>query len=236
MKRIIATCLGLACITPALALPPAFEARYELDKYGMTLGQSIVTLKTRDQRLEYQSVSKARGMARLFVKDVITETSRLESLKPDSPLQVVQYSLVHSHNHDKDRSFQIKWDSNRHGIADGLSENRSYHLELDQPVYDRFSVQLQMMRDLENDSKIAANYRYTVLSNGRLREYNFVKQGDENFHEGNKIHHTIKFVRSDKRRKTILWLSSRYHFLPYKLEQYKDDELVLKMQLSSYHE
>ena len=116
MNRPVAITLSLCLLsTPALAVPPSFSASYGLEKYGMTLGESVVSLKTQGNRLEYQSVSKPRGMARLFVKDTITETSRLELLKPDSPLQLLHYSLQHSQSHDKDAGFQITWDSSTHG-------------------------------------------------------------------------------------------------------------------------
>ena len=93
------------------------------------------------------------------------------------------------------------------------------------------SYQLQLRHDLaQPDSPL----KYTVISHGKIKHYQFERLGDEviNTGLGDVSALKIRRVRDNKERETIFWMAEEFAFLPVKVWQREEDgesyEMVLK--------
>ena len=93
------------------------------------------------------------------------------------------------------------------------------------------SYQLQLRRDLaQPDSPL----KYTVISHGKVKRYQFERLGDEviNTGLGDVSALKIRRVRDNKDRETIFWMAEEFAYLPVKVWQREEDgesyEMILK--------
>ena len=94
------------------------------------------------------------------------------------------------------------------------------------------SYQLQLRRDLaQPDSSL----KYTVISHGKIKHYQFERLGDEviNTGFGDVSALKIRRVRDNKERETIFWMAEKYAYLPVKVWQREEDGESYEMLLKS---
>lgn len=90
----------------AFELPPAFQASYQLEKYGSIVASTQLSLNLKNNNIHYQSRSKAEGLAALFSSDKINEQSVLEYIDSQTP-RLLEYHYARKKSRKTIRLFSL---------------------------------------------------------------------------------------------------------------------------------
>jgi hypothetical protein len=194
----------------------------------MTLGTTTLTLKrTPPDHYIYQLSTQTRGLARLFVKDTILETSsgriRASSVLPS------RYVYIQTGGSKESMiSAQIESDTQR-AIITGSEGN--FDLELQAGTVDRLAVHLAMMLYLQNNSLPA---QFHLLDKTRLKEYTLVETGSETLKTPVGTFSTLIITRDEESggRKTQMWVAPQLNYLPLRIRQDKNGSREFEMNLT----
>lgn len=100
--------LLLSATSQASLLEDGYRASYQVSRNGMQLGENQRSLQPLpDGRLQLQSRIRPTGVAKLFVRDIIDESSRLELT--DSGVRPHRYDY-HRHGGRKDKRYGLRLD------------------------------------------------------------------------------------------------------------------------------
>ena len=105
-------------------------------------------------------------------------------------------------------------------------------IALQPDVLGPISYQLQLRRDLaQPDSTL----KYTVISHGKLKNYQFERLGNEMITTGLGDISALKIrrVRDNKERETLFWMAEEFAYLPVKVWQREEDGESYEMTLKS---
>ncbi len=219
-----------ASILNASNLPPEFEANYDVHKGSLRVGKMEVSLKKVGNELIYQSTTKPVGMAAFFLGDqVITDRTVLKLI--DDRYHPIEFKHEMK-NSDKNRNefYSFDWENNKASI-----EYRDKKNQIDIPKYtfDNYSVQLLLMRKPNGESN---NTVYSVISKGRLKEYNYQREKNEFVTTKVGKFDTNKFVRrkdNDKKTTYYGWYAEKLNYIPVKLDKFENGKLDVSIQLTS---
>lgn len=231
--RLILACLLLACTLPAAALdiPPDFKARYHLEKYGTSIGDVRLSLTSEADQLLYSSHTEPRGLAAMFSSDEVNETSRLNAADRKHMPKLLNYTYTRKGKAKKNQHFDITYQRDgRISISSGRGDIRVQPSQGDR-VWDRLSVQIALACDASESPREKQVYHYQVFDYGELEDYAFEYIGEESVKVAGKNYLTRKFVRHHGKRDTHFWLAEELHYLPVKMQQYKDGDLHISMYL-----
>jgi len=94
------------------------------------------------------------------------------------------------------------------------------------------SYQLQLRRDL---AKADSPLKYTVISHGKIKSYQFERLGDEVISTGIGDITALKIrrIRENKERETVFWMAEKFAYLPVKIWQREEDGKSYEMTLKS---
>ncbi len=234
-KHVILTLLLVFHLLPAQAveIPPDFVAHYKLEKYSALIGEIDLRLSTENDKLNYSSHTKPRGIAALFRDDRISETSRLQVLSRNQLPRLLHYEYQHKGKENRNQHFDIDYTDDINASINGNFSENIFSISSKPPVWDRLSVQLALSCELNSTPQQQKSYLYQVLDRGELHEYKFEHKGDDRLKISDQQYHVVKFVRHHGKRDTVFWLAQELHYLPVKMEQYKDGDLHLTMRLDS---
>ncbi|MGH8597961.1 MAG: DUF3108 domain-containing protein, partial [Gammaproteobacteria bacterium] len=87
---------------------------------------------------------------------------------------------------------------------------------------DKLVYQLVLMHDLRDPSK---PLHYVVADDGRIKNYQLVREGEETLEILGAPTATLRVVysASESPRRTTLWCAPRFDYLPVKIEYREDD-------------
>ena len=231
MKRwVAAIAASLACL-PAMAsadgLMP-FKANYE---GSVSIGSLVCEMTlTRDADGSYtlQSSSHAVGLAALFARDVITETSRFEVV--DDRPRPLEYRYSRSGG-KREKSETIQFDWNK-GTARTEENGQEKLTPITPGVTDRFLLQLVLGMDAAS-GKLQDEYR--VLDHRDITSFAPPKPESKDIHVPAGNYATLLVERQDKgsKRVTDFWLAPKIYYLPVQMEQREPGENTYTLVLSS---
>ena len=216
---------------PAAQLPPDFTASYSVQKYGSQIAEMRLSLQTRDNIASYSSHSEARGLAALLTNQEIDETSELDISDAAAPPRLLRYQYRHRGRANKNQQFQVDYLDDNQVRVEGSYGKQPFQLDSEQPVWDQLSVQLALLATAQQSPTSGQQYRYTIIDDGKIDEYAFEFGGEAVLKIAERTYHTLKFTRVHGKRTTSLWLAQELHYLPVKIDQYKEGELNLRMTL-----
>ena len=208
------------------AAPPAFQATYDINKAGLTLGSMTATLSYNANQYTYLKQSRANGLAALLSNDNLTERS--SGTRHGEQLQSLQY--LHQHkSRSKNRRDQFSF--NTPNQVSGQYRNEAYQLQVPAGTVDPALMELRIMDDLKANRPL----RYAVTEKGELKNYVFQRQGREVLqlpagrYECEKIH----LVRDDGKRKTTIWLAPALNYVVARIRHDEKGDVV-ESSLSGY--
>ncbi len=208
--------LTLLSFSSHAELPGSFTATYNLHYDDLKIG--IMERKfthDKDGSGTFESNGKLTGLAALFRKDKITESSRWEIR--DGQLQPLAYNYMRSGGKkEKTEQHLFDWKSNK---VSSTTKDGKKDQDLKAGLLDKLLYQLAMMEI--TDPK--AGLSYELIDGTNLKTYQFEFQGEETLSTPMGKIKTVKFlrVRSKKdgsKRSTILWCAPSLHYLPVRVD------------------
>lgn len=213
----------------SLQLPPPYHASYQLLKNGIPVANADFVLKYDEQRIHFSSVSKVSGLAAMFRKDEIHESSVLD--RQHNPPRLIEYQYRHTGGKKKRAvSIRIDWQSK---TAQTINDGKSTNTPVTEPLWDRFSIQLPIMHAAGRSHD---KQQFKVIDKNQLKVFTVEYLGHE------KIETNLdQWIETDQwqsqaessTRKTVFWLAPNQHYLPIKIEQYKNGDLNATLLLSN---
>lgn len=216
MKRWIAAIALVALTSAAQAggtLVP-FKATYEGTVSLGSLACSMSLIHNADGSYTYSSTSHAIGLASLFFKDVITETSRFEVV--DGRPRDVEYRYIRSGGkHDKTETIDFDW---KRSVAHTVEGGRTRSTPLTPGVADRFLTQLILSLDAASGKLQGA---YQVLDHGELSRFTPPAPERRTVRVPAGRYATVMVARHDKGSKRVMdfWFAPELHYLPVQVQQ-----------------
>ncbi len=225
------TALWLAPAMLATADPdiPDFTARYTVSKAKLDVITMTITLR-RGTRIEYRAELEPVGLAAWFFGDHrIHEISVLKRI--ENQVIPLVYRYVHEgSNENRNEHYQYYW---THNVANVYSRGQVRTLKIPDGTLDNLSLQLALIQDA---SKRAKTYRHPVISQGELKTYVFRNFGTERVETELGRFETVKLERrkNDAENTTYTaWYAPELRFLPVKVENREDGDLVLSLVLEA---
>ena len=220
-------CLPLAARAEGNLLTP-FKAGYEGSVSVGSLVCEMTLTHDADGSYTLQSSSHAVGLAALFARDVITETSRFEVV--DGRPRPLEYRYTRSGGrHEKSETIHFDWSKDTARTEENGQEKST---PLTPGVTDRFLLQLVLGMDAAN-GKLHGEYQ--VLDHHEIASFTPPALEDEPIHVPHGHYATLLAERQDKgsKRVTDFWLAPKLHYLPVQIQQREPGEDTYTLELAS---
>jgi|GEM_PF-1070938 len=226
--------MGFALMAAATAVEAGsivvrpFTATYEGAVSLGTLACKMTLTRDADGSYTYKSESHAIGLAAMFFKDVIVETSRFEMV--DGRPRPLEYDYVRNGGkHDKTETIQFDWSKN---LAHSDDNGRKHVNTLSPGVSDRFLIQLILSLDNEAGN---LQQEYQVLNHGTLTSFTPKKLPDVAVRTPAGKYETQVLERQDKGETRVMdfWQSPELHYLPVQIQQREPNEDTYTLNLTT---
>lgn len=224
--------------TAATEAPTAFEASYSLKKYSSTVARMTMNLEHQDSQLLYHSKTEPVGFMAIFSRDRVTESSQLQWSTQHSQPRLLSYRLQRKNKANKNQRIDISWANDTSSTIQAQYGDQQYKLEHKGPLWDRFSVQLALRASLQSVTQLSPGrvFSYDVIDRGTISRYHFEYISSETITLDTGSYHSLKFLRHHGSRKTYFWLATELNHFLLKSEQYKNDDLIMSMELDHYQQ
>ncbi|MCW8924119.1 MAG: DUF3108 domain-containing protein [Gammaproteobacteria bacterium] len=223
-------------LLPALghALPPEYNASYDVKKFGMVIAKSDYSLKHENDGIRVTQHTETKGLAALLRNDVLDESSFISS--QHGQLLMTEFSYQHQSADKKNRNIQLKIDwiesgKKLQGKVSGSAHGEKLELKVDSPVWDTSSFQIPLML---NTKEKTTPQQYTMMIKGKFKNYSFITHGIEEIEVNGNTIQAIKTERDGgtKKNPVYLWLAPSLNNLPVKIEKWKKGKLQLTLSLN----
>ena len=215
---------------PAVNPPPAFSARYDVRKAGLTLGHAELRFRRpSESRYLYRLSIRPSRIAGLFYSSTVREMSigriRSDGFRPD----VYRYNRSGG---DDEREAELRFDWDNLSVVNDI-EARPWRMDITTDTIDRVISPLQLMHDLarrNGDDKLV----YRIADGGQLKTY-VLRVGDTTQVDtpaGRFEALTIRRSDTDSDRETILWVAPALRYLAVQVEQREDGDRNFRMVLN----
>lgn len=223
--------LAFACISNAAPLKYALTphvAEYKV-KIKFLSGKLKTEVKAADAGYRVESVLRASGFARLFVRGEIRENATF--LVIEGGIRPLQYDSVDSIS-KKGKSLHFNFDWQQKTVTGSINE-QDFQLELQGFVYDRVSIQYQLMLDLQNQ---ITREEYSLLDNDKpkLLQVVVIEKKQIKVPFGKFLAVGIQHRKEGSGRVTTLWCVEELDYLPVLIEQHRDGKLIVRAALTRY--
>ena len=205
-------------------LPPEFEASYDIYKGSIRVGEMQVSLKKISDELIYESKTKPVGMAAFFLGDQIINDRAVLKLINNSYRTVEFKHEMQDKKKNRNEHYLFDWENNKASVK---YKDKNEVLDIPEHTFDNYSAQLLLMREPEKDtaSNENLNNTYSVISRGRLKEYQYQQQAKELISTKLGDFNSNKFVRKkDNEKKTTYlgWYAEKLNYIPVKLDKFEN--------------
>lgn len=213
---------------PALALTP-YTAVYEGKISGLSADTHTTLSADASGRMEFRSVAKARGLARMFKHDPIVEYTQFESI--DGRLRPIEYHYLFNNSGSK-RNAWIIFDR-ENGVAKSLYKTETVELDIRPDHVDRVLETLVFRTDLMA-GRVVDKYHY--IDRNTLREAVYEKLGTETVSTKAGQYETVKYRRHriGSTRSAIIWFAPELEYLPVQMRHFNDEKATGTVTLKHY--
>lgn len=224
---ILALTLSVSALAASTA-PPPFQARFDLRKGPLTLGEAHLSLERPDDgRYRYRLHTFPVGVARIFYDAEVREVSEgritASGFRPD------RYRYRRTGDHARVVELRFNWSEGwvLNDVAD-----RPWRMSVPDDAMDRVVTPLQLMHDLAVDAPSPLVYR--IADGGHLRTYRLRREGEETVRTPLGKFHAVKVVRRAEDGETVtrMWCAPELHYLAVRVEQWEDGEGTVDMVLT----
>lgn len=199
-------------------LPPAFNATFDLHKSGLTVAQIQYNL-THKQPSLFKAHTTLSGLASIFSNDEIIEESSF-NLTPASP-QLIHYRLKQTGKENKNINSVINWQQKN--ITTTINRQAAINNTFTNTLWDKNSVLLALMVHAGNKYK---SLTFTTLDEDSIKEFKFDYIGTKDIELDNDEWKTTSiWQRKNNNKKIIFYLDPKDHYIPLKIEEYRNQRL-----------
>jgi Protein of unknown function (DUF3108) len=207
---------------------PDFRTSYVIEKAGVGVVRITISLKRGEGRIEYRSKAEPIGMASWFFGDYGINTYSILQQVEDKVIPL-QYRSIHLGS-EKDRNEHYRYDWKRNlAYVDYRGEQKT--LRIPNGTLDTFSLQLALMQNADEGPK---KIKYSVISRGKLKTYTCTNLGLEAIETPLGRFEAVVLERrpNDEKSTTFTtWHAPRLHYLPVKIENRENGDVVLSLLL-----
>ena len=230
-----ATLLAMNSYAEAPTLTP-HQAEYKVSISGVS--GRLNTVLDVDEQGNYTAIHaiKPTGIARLIAGGGrIREQSEFSI--DDTFVVVSEYHSVDQLSREKGE-IRIAFDHDEQTLTGSIALKDQTPVEVDTdfaaPLFDRVSVQYQLILDLKTESE--RNDRYAIFDPDGQKILEITNIGQRNVKVGRKRYDVVgvRHQSPGSSRKTELWLAPELDYLPVLIEQYRKEKLRLRATLREY--
>lgn len=225
--------LLLFCASISIAAPVKSDLTPHVAEYKVKIkflsGKLKTEVKATDAGYTAESVLRASGLARLFARGEIRENS--EFSVNDGAVRPLRYVSVDSIS-KKGKSLNFNFDWDQKTVMGSINE-QDFQLELTGFVYERVSIQYQLMLDLQNQS---TREEYALLDDfePKLLQVTTIEKKQIKVPFGKFEAVGIQHRKKGSGRVTTLWCVEELDYLPILIEQHRDGKLTVRAVLTRY--
>jgi hypothetical protein len=221
----IALTASQACAEAALT-PHKAQYKVKISVLGGQLNTQLST--TPDGYVATHSI-KATGMARMFARGEINESSRFGTVP--TGIRPEQFESNDTLTRDKIRaSIQFDWAA---GTASGTVNDEVFYSAMDDLAYDRVSIQYELMSDLMN-GKPSKNYILFDIDELKTIEVRNIGTRTVSVPAGEYEAIGLQHQSVGSKRITTMWCVQELDYLPVIIEQHRKGDLKMRAILISY--
>lgn len=229
---LLATLLAVALVpaTAAGTVPPPFEARYELRKGPLTVGEALMSFKRPgDGRYLYRLHTRPVGLTRLVYSGEVREVSEGRIVAGGFRPERYRYNRS---GDDRAREAELRFDWEA-GEATHDATGGSRRMAITADTLDRAVSPLQLMHDLDargGDTPLT----YTIAEGGELKTYRLEVEGRETVRVPAGRFEALRVIRHDSGGDRVirLWCAPELDYLAVQVEQWEDGERDFRLALA----
>lgn len=211
-------CLLLpAGLLQANLLQTGFNAVYEVQHQQIYLGDAQRHFTRQgNSHWRYTSVTRAEGLAKLFIKDTITESTTL--LRQKNTLLPVDYDYLQAGG-DHKKHYHLHFDWQKKQLINSAQPEPQ---PIETGVQDLLSFQLQIMLDLQAGKNDPS---YVIADNKRIASYTLMNKGKTKITTPLKTFTAVKLEsnRTANGARFYIWCAPELQYLPVKISKVDED-------------
>jgi len=210
----------------APVLPDRFNATFDVEVLGQTVGQTVWTLEPQPgtgYRLE--ALTRAKGPFGALLPGERRERSLWDYDGQGRPRPL---HYLFERTGSKPRTSRLDFDWGR-GIATSVYRDRTRTLGIAPGTLDPLTYVLALMQDLTSGR---ADLAFTFAERGKVKTYHLTREGTETVETGEGPLRTERLVRTDEEgRRTTLWCAPSRGYLPARIEHEEPGSPTLVLRL-----
>ncbi len=201
-----------------------FNARYDLERTGLHIGEAQLELTNDGDTYRYSLKLVPRGIAALLIDTRVDEESRFLLIDGRPRAHYYRY---HRYGGRKERLVvqEFEWDDGGDGRVVNQINGDEWRLELPAGSFDKLLYQVAIMVDLARGSE---SMSYPIADGGTLKHYIMQVVATEPVTTplGRFETRRLERIKTNSRRVTRMWCASRLGELPVRIEQTNKDEAL----------
>lgn len=210
--------------------PPPFEARYELRKGPLTLGEARLTFERPEEgRYRYRMHTRPVGVTRLLYSAEVREVSEGRIVATGFRPERYHYRRT---GDDDAREAELRFDWEDGEVVNDVAD-RPWRMQIPADTLDRVVSPLQLMHDLAADGSTTP-LTYRIADGGELKTYRLEVEGRETVSVPAGRFEALRIVRhdTDSDRETRLWCAPELDYLAVQVEQWEDGDRSFRLVLA----
>jgi hypothetical protein len=209
---------------------PTFDAHYVVEYKGHRVGKMDLSVQYDEKRERYRFVSRTQATGVLKVVRPKATVQTTEFVLHEGAIRPLEFWLDDgTRKGEDDRHIVFDWPR---GTATVTRDDNTTELPLEPDLLDGGTILVALMLDLEHD-EAPGPYMYT--DGDTPSTYDYTKEGPDRLEveAGTFDAAVIKQHHEGSSRHTMFWAVPELSYLPAKIAQYKDGELLTAMTLDS---
>lgn len=224
---LIAAFVGAARAAPEFN-PEPFEARFELEVQGFTVGETVWRVQRVSDGFIYETRTKATGFAAVFGERQVVERSEWKRVGDE--IKPAKYHYERSGRPDKTTAVVFDWDD---GAVQNTRRGRTSRMPVPVDTLDKLGYMLVLMEDLKAGKR---SVRYPIADGkNRMKVYELKVVGEERMRTALGTLEVLKIVRvrNDDDRETTIWVAPELGYMPVRIEHRERDDASVTIRIRS---
>ncbi len=212
--------------------PQPYSAEYQLGNGALDIGRTSMQLEKLDDHWRFASQTRATGVMKLLMEGEVHERS--DFTLTTEGIRLLNYAFRDENKSRRDTSASTDWAAGT--LAFSYRGRRgTLPLEDIESLHDRLSSGIAVMLALidERLREGGEALRLEVFDGNEIKPMRFAVTGREHIDtpQGEVEALRVERLRGEGRRRTLTWYAPSLDYVPVRIEQHKDDKLVVRMSL-----
>jgi hypothetical protein len=220
--------LGVAQAAPGFD-PEPFEARFQLEVRGFTVGETLWRVQRVGDGFVYETRTKAIGLAAVFGAGQVVERSEWKRVGDD--VKPASYLYERSGRPDKRTAIAFDWND---GMVENTRRGQTSRMSVPGDTLDKLGYMLVLREDLRAGKR---SVRYHIANGkNRMKVYELKVVAEERMKTALGDLGVIKIVRvrKDGDRETTIWVAPELDFMPVRIKHRERKDEVVTINIRSF--